>query len=204
MSSNLPPVPHTSPMLDFNGFITPIWNDWFRKVFQRAGGNIAETNDELAVVGTSKITDLAVTTAKIDDLAVTAAKIAVLAVTTAKLDDLSVTTQKIASNSVNYGKLASSEWVSSAAASGYFRLTSGLYVQWGITGAFATATSTSVSFPISFPTGCLQVFASIRDNSAVATTATGQWGTGGYSTTAFSLYNRTSVTHTFNWIAVGY
>lgn len=89
-------------------------------------------------------------------------------------------------------------------ANGYQKLPSGIYLQWGVTASLGSGTTTAVSFPVAFPTACRQVIAGVRDNSGVATTATGQWGTGGYGTTGFSLYNRTSVALTFNWFAVGY
>lgn len=104
-----------------------------------------------------------------------------------------------------------SEWfrqISSASseklATGYEKLPGGVVIQWGVTGSTLSASSTTVLFPTEFPTGCLQVIAGVRDNSAVDTIATGQWGTGNYTVTGFDLYNRTSGTRTFNWIAVGY
>lgn len=93
---------------------------------------------------------------------------------------------------------------SSKGVSGYTKLPGGLVVQWGITGSLSSATTTSTSFPLEFPTNCLQVWLGVRNNSAVATAATGTWGTGGYSATAFDLYNRASVALAFNWVAIGY
>ena len=89
-------------------------------------------------------------------------------------------------------------------ASGYHMLPSGIYLQWGITASLGSGTTTTISFPVAFPTGCLQVLPGVRDNSAVATASTGQFGSGNYTTTGFDLYNRTSVALTFNWMAVGY
>jgi hypothetical protein len=103
-----------------------------------------------------------------------------------------------------------SEWLrkltgsSDKSASGYQKLPGGVIFQWGVTGSLSSATTTAVDFPIDFPTGCLQVISGVRDNSAVDTTATGQWGTGNYSVGGFDLYNRTSGARTFNWIAIGY
>ena len=94
--------------------------------------------------------------------------------------------------------------VNSLAAAGYQKFASGLVIQWGTTAGLASASTTSTSFSTAFPTACLQVFLTPKDNSAVATAATGQPGVGNYSTTAFDLYNRTSVTLTFNWVALGY
>lgn len=95
-------------------------------------------------------------------------------------------------------------FASSSFASGYQKLDSGIYIQWGVTGSYATGTTTTVTFPTEFPTGCLQVIASPQGNSASSTTATGHWGTGNYSTSAFDMYNRTSITLTFDYLAVGY
>lgn len=93
---------------------------------------------------------------------------------------------------------------SSKVASGYQQLAGGIVLQWGVTASLASGTSTATVFPLAFPGGCLQVIAGIRDNSAVDTTATGQWGTGNYTVTGFDLYNRTSGARTFNWVAIGY
>lgn len=94
-------------------------------------------------------------------------------------------------------------WTGSHAASGYERLPSGLYLQWGVTGSVSSAATESVTFPIEFPTSCLIVIPGIKSNSGVATTATGQPGVGNYAATGFDLYNRTSVSLTFQWFAVG-
>ena len=86
---------------------------------------------------------------------------------------------------------------------GYQKLPSGIFVQWGVTSAVASAGTESITLPITMPNNLFQAFASVRDNSAVATSATGQWGTGNYATTGFDIYNRTSVSLTFNWLALG-
>jgi hypothetical protein len=114
-----------------------------------------------------------------------------------------VTASRIASGAVSFVKLLSTDWSSSQATSGYQKLGSGLYIQWGITASLNSATTTSITFPIAFPTACFQVVPGIRNNSAGTTTDTGHFGTGNYSTTAFDLYNRTSAANTFNWMAVG-
>jgi hypothetical protein len=93
---------------------------------------------------------------------------------------------------------------SSKAASGYQRLAGGVVIQWGVTASLNSATTTAISFPTAFPTNCLIALACPKNNSAAATTATGQWGVGNYSASAFDLYNRTSIALVFNWIAVGY
>lgn len=91
-----------------------------------------------------------------------------------------------------------------ASASGYQALPSGLVLQWGVTGSVSSATTQAVTFPAPFPSTCLQVMAGVRDNSAGSTANTGHWGTGGYATTGFNLFNRTSAAYVFNWLAVGF
>lgn len=93
---------------------------------------------------------------------------------------------------------------SDRAASGYKQLPGGFILQWGVTTSLNSGTTTSITFPIEFPSECLQVIAGIRNNSASSTSATGHHGTGNYSASGFDLYNRASVAFTFNWIAVGY
>jgi hypothetical protein len=93
---------------------------------------------------------------------------------------------------------------SEKSSNGYQKLPGGLMIQWGVTSSLNSATSTSISFPTTFANSCLIVLLTPKNNSGVATTATGQAGTGNYSTSAFDLYNRTSVAHVFNWLAVGY
>lgn len=119
-------------------------------------------------------------------------------------NDEEITTARIADGAVSFVKLLSTDWTSSKVASGYQKLASGLYVQWGATASLGSGTTTGITFPTAFPTGCLQVVAGITGNAAAATTATGQWGTGNYSASGFDLYNRTSIAHTFNWMGIGY
>lgn len=164
MAQDLPPVPHSAKIANSNGLITPVWSDWFKKIFNRVGGHDASTNDELYTVSTARISDGAVT----------------------------------------FVKLLSTDWSSSRVASGYQKLGSGLYLQWGVTGILSSGSVNTISFPIAFPTACLLVIAGFKDNSGSATTETGTCGTGNYSTTSFDLYNRTSGAHVFNWIAIGH
>lgn len=192
--ANLPPVPHRSPMFDDQRFPTPVWADWFKQAFLRMGGHVAPTNDELNElfpVATVNIADDAVTAAKLRDDASTDANRA-------------VTTNHIRDSAVSFIKLLSTDWTNSIAASGSQKLPSGLILKWGVTGSVSSGSTESVTPAAAFPTACLQVFASIRDNSAVATTTTGQWGTGNYSVSGFDIYNRTSGALTFNWMAVGH
>lgn len=229
MSSILPPVPLRIQMYDQGGFLSPIWADWFQKVFVRAGGSIAETNDELYDITSDRIPNGAVTLPKIQDIATdkligrdtagtgTSEQIGVSGGiefdgslnlrTSAFTGDVTKTAggtvQTIANDAVSFIKLLSTDWTSVKAASGYQKLPSGVYIQWGVTGSIASGTNTSVSFPIAFPTACRQVIPGIQGNSAVATSTTGHFGADITSASAFTLNNRTSSAYTFSWIAVG-
>lgn len=228
MAVNLPPVPHKAPVIDGNGFLTQAWSDWFTKALARMGGHVASSNDELYTVTSERIAAGAVTEAGLaasvagnglsggagSPLAVSvdgttleinadALRVKDSGISTAKLSDSSVSTAKVIDGAISAAKLFSTDWARSVSTSGYQRLPFGLYVQWGVTGSTASGGTAAVTFPLEFPTACRQVIAGIRDNSAVATTATGQVGTGNYSTTGCSIYNRTSVAQTCNWIAIG-
>lgn len=197
----LPPVPHLAPMLDKNGLLTPVWSDWFRQLFVRVGGHIASNFSDLETVTTSRIVNDAVTADKLADHAsVDAAR----AVTTNHIRDLAVTSAKIAAEAVSFSKLLSSDWTSSKGASGYQKLPSGILIQWGETASLLSGSSNTITFPIAFPTACRQVIPGLRDMSGASTSDTGQWGTGNYTTTSFSLYNRTASAYVFNWFAIGH
>lgn len=90
------------------------------------------------------------------------------------------------------------------ATGGYLKLPGGIIVQWGETASVASGATPTVTFPLAFPTACLQVLAGVRNNSAIGTGVTGHWGTDTYSTTGFRLNNRTVVAYVFNWIAIGH
>jgi hypothetical protein len=219
MPTELPPVPHSVPIINQGGFTAQVWLLWFQKAFQRIGGTTSYTNDELYSVGTDRIEDNAVTPAKIPDASLDASKLAA-SVAGAGLSggagtalavnvdgatlEIATDTLRVKDSGIPFAKLLSTDWSSTKATSGYFKVPSGLIVQWGVTGSVSSGTTQGISFSVAFPTACAQVLVSARDNSAVATTATGQVGSGNYSTTGADLYNRTSVSQTINWIAVGY
>jgi hypothetical protein len=210
--SVMPPVPHKIAMIDQMGAPTPVWSDFFKQLLTRIGGPLASTNTEIEArfpVATIDIGDAQVTADKI------ASAVAGSGLAGGAGSALSVnvdgTTIEIASdtlrnkdNGISFVKLLSTDWTSSKASSGYQKLASGLYVQWGVTGSLSSASTTSVTLPTAFPTACLQVLIGIQGNSASSTVATGHYGSGNYSTTAFDLYNRTSLAFTFNYFAVGY
>lgn len=101
-------------------------------------------------------------------------------------------------------RIGGSSLETSLASPGFLPLPGGLFIQWGQSSTILTAGEEEITFPKEFPNACLQVISGIRNNSAVAVAATGQFGTGNYSASKFKIYNRTSVSHVFNWIAVGY
>lgn len=167
MAENLPPVPFRAQVLDSLGRFTPVWADWFKILFNRVGGHISSTNDEI-------------------------------------VDRFPVVTADITNEAVTFAKMLGTDWTKDTSTSGYTKLPNGLYLQWGVTASLNSDTTTSVSLPATFPNACLQVLICPQANSASSTTATGHWGTGNYSTAAFDLYNRTSISLTFNYFAMGY
>lgn len=209
--TKVPPVPYKSPLFGQNGQLLPVWADWFKFVLIRIGGSEALSNTELEAQ--------TVSTALIEDNAVTAAKIAAAVAGnglsggggssfSVNVDgstiEINADTLRVKDSGIPFVKLLSTDWTKSTSASGYYKLPNGMCFQWGVTGAVTSGSTHSVSLPTAFPTGLLQAMAGVRDNSAVATTSTGQWGTGNYSESGFDIYNRTSVSLTFNWFAVGY
>lgn len=94
-------------------------------------------------------------------------------------------------------------FVRNAQANGSLKIPGGFTIQWGVTGGINSGAVATVTFTLQFAVACRQVLVGIRDNSAVTTAATGQWGSGAYTTSQFSIYNRTNQTYVFNWIAIG-
>lgn len=222
--SALPPVPHLTPIFDRRtGLITQVWADWFTRLFQRVGGSSAYTNDEIAA-------DDFVTFARMQNIA-TDRLIGRDTALSGNPEELTVgggleftgsggiqrsaLTGDVAASAgsgsttigngvVSFAKMLSTDWTKDTSASGYTKLPNGIYLQWGVTGSLSTGTTNSISFPTSFPNACRQVVTSPNGNSASSTVATGHWGTGNYSTSGFDLYNRTSISLTFSYLAVGY
>lgn len=92
-------------------------------------------------------------------------------------------------------------WARSLSAAGYQRLPGGLIIQWGGTGA-TTSGSVSVTFPITFPNGVLQVVA-----SSIASTTTVpamNVGTITASGATFFLSNSTANSIGARYYAIGY
>ena len=87
---------------------------------------------------------------------------------------------------------------SSLTANGYQKLSNGLIIQWGSNSAGGSGTA-SVSFPIAFPTACVNV-----------QVTGGYSGTAGNSTGAYSV-STSGFTYTYHysgttdyWLAIGY
>lgn len=182
------PVPYNTPVIDpKTGLLTQVWAGWFRDLFAR----LPITADDLAasVAGSG--------------LAGGAGSALSVNVDGSTLE-INSDALRVKDAGIAFVKMLGTDWTKDTSASGYTKLPNGIYIQWGVTGATTTGNTATVTFPAAFPNGCLQVVAGIVNNSGVATSATGQVGSGGYSTSGCSIYNRTSETQTMNWIAVGY
>jgi len=70
----------------------------------------------------------------------------------------STNTTQIATTAFAYGSL-------SLATNGYTKLANGLILQWGVSGA----SSGTITFPIAFPTSCLNVIAGLADSTNYCT-----------------------------------
>lgn len=100
--------------------------------------------------------------------------------------------------------VVASNFVKSIGASGYITLPGGLILQWGKTGLIADEGSATVTFPVAFPTACLNVSAT-GDTITVATT------TGHHAITAISATQMTvrwnansAVSSSAYWFAIGH
>lgn len=47
MAVTLPPIPQRVPMIDDKGIVSQPWSKWFLYIFERAGGVIAPSNNEI-------------------------------------------------------------------------------------------------------------------------------------------------------------
>jgi hypothetical protein len=82
--------------------------------------------------------------------------------------------------------------------SGYITLANGTIMQWGqVTG---TASSQSISFPITFPTNVVSITAQF---ASTGTTGTSNWAVNSYTTSGFVFVTGNPGQTTF-WFAVGY
>ena len=97
---------------------------------------------------------------------------------------------------------------SSLAANGYVKLPSGIIIQWGtLSGTGVHGTSYSFTFPISFPTACQSISATVQQGITATTTSvympiTALSTTG--ATVQYGAMNGASYTYSYRWIAIGY
>jgi hypothetical protein len=93
-----------------------------------------------------------------------------------------------------------SAFAKSLTANGYQKIPGGLIIQWGSN----SSSSASVTFPIAFPTACLQVIYSFGYPAGTASAGGYQWLTA-QSTTGFTTYyDPAGAGGKGTWIAVGY
>lgn len=91
-------------------------------------------------------------------------------VTTAKLSAQAVTTDKIALSAVTADRI---NLVTSLSTNGYQIMPNGLIMQWGNIGPFTTQVSPSATFPIPFPTTCINAQTTARIRTAGGSSSQG-------------------------------
>lgn len=91
----------------------------------------------------------------------------------------------------------------SLASNGYIKLPGGLILQWG-SGVTSSGGTLAVTFPLAFPTACLQVFTT--DQGIISTLHIVGSDTG--TTTGFNAYSvnaaDAAAASNFKWLAIGY
>jgi hypothetical protein len=115
-----------------------------------------------------------------------ASSIAIPSTATATTPATGTNNTLLATTAFAYGAL-------SAGTSGYQKLPSGLIIQWG------TAGSTTITFPISFPTSCLTVIPQLTSYNSSGAFAGQYVAVTSMSTTSFTVGSSGAV-----WIAIGY
>ena len=96
-------------------------------------------------------------------------------------------------------------YASSLSANGYIKLPTwlgGMIIQWGSATCTGDSNSTAITWPITFPTACLQAVASQNGDFNVAADAGA--GIFGLTTTGANLRNGANVTTALRYIAIGY
>jgi hypothetical protein len=91
----------------------------------------------------------------------------------------------------------------SLTADGYQKLPSGLIMQWGTTDVITGPGTLDITFPIVFPTSCVNVQITIKDSSN-DTSSTGIAAARSVTATGFTLRNGEDPDMVFNWLAIGY
>jgi hypothetical protein len=90
----------------------------------------------------------------------------------------------------------------SASTNGYYKVaTSGMIIQWGVTGTIATSGTASVTFPITFPNACFMAMNSMQ----VSSTANSYYASHTTpSTTGMTINSNGAIVAAQAWIAIGY
>lgn len=200
------PAPHHAPLVDASADLpvaSPIWSDWFQKVFARIGELGAKFPVQTADIGDAQVT-LTKLGQSLAGSGLTGPAGSTLSVNVdGSTLEINTNALRVKDGGIPFAKLLSTDWTSSQAASGYQKLPSGLYMQWGVTTSIASGLNSTITFPTAFPAACFQVLVSITGNGAAPATDTGQAGVSSLTATNFVLNNRTSAAHTFAWFAVG-
>lgn len=90
----------------------------------------------------------------------------------------------------------------SASTNGYYKVaTSGMIIQWGLTGTIATSSTASVTFPIAFPNACFMAMNSMQ----VSSTANSYYASHTTpSTTGMTINSNGAIVAAQAWVAIGY
>lgn len=95
---------------------------------------------------------------------------------------------------------------SSLSENGWCRLPNGLILQWGVTGSLTTDTSINISFPIQFPSSCLNITASPRAINPQSYNGSTSAYTSNVTRTGATLTNDSSAfreAFAITWFAIG-
>lgn len=111
-----------------------------------------------------------------------------------------VTTQSVGNRSTRAASTTFANPASSLSGNGYVQFPSGAYLQWGVTGSIGGGSSSSVSFPISFPSNCFTVI--VCSTSSPGGTQ-GAVSAISITTSGFTAFNGLSNAQSLNWMAVG-
>lgn len=97
--------------------------------------------------------------------------------------------------------LANHQW-DSKGQNGYIRLSTGLILQWGLTGGIGANSTAIINFPTAFPNGCL-ILEVTKDTSDYSTAdyAVNAWR---INTSQFGIANGANGTFAVYWFAIGY
>ena len=90
----------------------------------------------------------------------------------------------------------------SLTADGYQKLPGGLIMQWGTSGSISAIGSITVTLPIAFPSNFASVVVTAKNNASGSQEA--NINATQLSLSQFVINNRTQVTQTFSWIAIGF